>query len=144
MSQHRTRMYVGASVQWFFPSFFCCILMPHSPAGGHHAGGPVFDRALRCCAAPSAPHGRAPRPKSRRPGEVGKLPELHALSFVRGGGARPPPLAHQMRRTGRGCAPRALGARRRAADPLGQLHRQSKANGLRAYRGKLHRGSGAL
>jgi hypothetical protein len=51
-----------------------------------------------------------PGPRDISRGEVG-TPGRGAASFVRGG-ARPPPLAHHRRRTGRGCAPRALGARR--------------------------------
>jgi hypothetical protein len=65
---------------------------------------------------------RVPRPKSRLPEKVG-TPMRKAARVVRGG-ARPPPQAHRRRRTGRGCAPRALGVRQRAVGPLGQRRRR--------------------
>jgi hypothetical protein len=79
----------------------------------------------------------APRlPLLRRPGPA--TPGRSAASFVRGG-ARPPPLAHRRRRTGRGYAPHALGAHRRAADPLGQLRRRCRCRSGRRAQARVDR-----
>jgi hypothetical protein len=71
---------------------------------------------------PSGRRPGAPRPKSRRPEKAG-TPERSATppagaSFVRGRRCPPPtnPWRTSGEGLGRGCAPRALGARRRAAD----------------------------